>query len=101
MVSLMNKNLPQLHHISGSDIADQSLDEISTKRKSRIVSRFLSPALQFWLKSQSIIEAIEAATKTYASVGVPTNKDTIKAVDGHFSESNLYIWRVVSNFRPP
>lgn len=57
MVSLMNKNLPQLHHISGSDIADQSLDEISTKRKSRIVSRFLSPALQFWLKSQ--LEQVE------------------------------------------
>ncbi|MEM1171250.1 MAG: DUF2993 domain-containing protein [Cyanobacteria bacterium P01_H01_bin.35] len=48
----MNKKLPELHQISDSDVAVQSQDEISTKRKSRIVSRFLSPALQFWLKSQ-------------------------------------------------
>ncbi len=48
----MNKKLPELHQISNSDVAVESLDGISTKRKSRIVSRCLSPALQFWLKSQ-------------------------------------------------
>jgi len=57
MVSLMNKNLLELDQISDSDVALQSQDEISTKRKSRIVSRFLSPALQFWLKSQ--LEQVE------------------------------------------
>ncbi len=48
----MKKKLPELHQISDSDVVVQSQDEISTKRKSRIVSRCLSPALQFWLKSQ-------------------------------------------------
>ncbi len=52
MVSLMNKNLPELHQISDSDVAVESQDRVSAKRKSRIVSRCLSPALQFWLKSQ-------------------------------------------------
>ena len=57
MMSLMNQNLPKLYQISDSDVAVQNQDEISTKRKSRIVSRFLSPALQFWLKSQ--LEQVE------------------------------------------
>ncbi|NEQ37887.1 MAG: DUF2993 domain-containing protein [Okeania sp. SIO3I5] len=48
----MNQNLPELYQISDSDVAVQNQDEISTKKKSRIVSRFLSPALKFWLKSQ-------------------------------------------------
>ncbi|NEP82218.1 MAG: DUF2993 domain-containing protein [Okeania sp. SIO3C4] len=52
MVPLMNKNLPEENQISDSDVAIESQDEISTPRKSRIVSRFLSPALKFWLKSQ-------------------------------------------------
>ncbi|MGD1804259.1 DUF2993 domain-containing protein [Dapis sp. BLCC M126] len=53
----MNKKLPELHQTSDSDVALQSQEQISTKRKSRIVSRFLSPALQFWLKSQ--LEQVE------------------------------------------
>ena len=57
MVSLMNKNLPEVNQISDSDVAVESKDEISTPRKSRIVSRFLSPALKFWLKSQ--LEQVE------------------------------------------
>ncbi|NET44256.1 DUF2993 domain-containing protein [Okeania sp. SIO2B3] len=57
MVSLMNKNLPEVNQISDSDVAIESQDEISTPRKSRIVSRFLSPALKFWLKSQ--LEQVE------------------------------------------
>ena len=53
----MDKNLPRMHQVSDSDVVDQTQEEISTKRKSRIVSRFLSPALQFWLKSQ--LEQVE------------------------------------------
>lgn len=56
-MSLMDKNLPRMHQVSDSDVVDQTQEEISTKRKSRIVSRFLSPALQFWLKSQ--LEQVE------------------------------------------
>lgn len=57
MGSLMNNNLPEVNQISDSDVAFESQDKISTPRKSRIVSRFLSPALQFWLKSQ--LEQVE------------------------------------------
>ncbi|MGK7919564.1 MAG: DUF2993 domain-containing protein [Trichodesmium sp.] len=48
----MNKNLLEVDQNPNSDVAVESQDKKSSQRKSRIVSRFLSPALQFWLKSQ-------------------------------------------------
>ncbi len=48
----MKKKLSQMYQSYNSALTVESQDEIQTKRKSRIVSRFLSPALQFWLKSQ-------------------------------------------------
>ncbi|NEO56271.1 MAG: DUF2993 domain-containing protein [Okeania sp. SIO3B5] len=54
---MMNKNLPEVNQISDSDVTVENQDKISTPRKSKIVSRFLSPALKFWLKSQ--LEQVE------------------------------------------
>ena len=48
----MNKNLLEVEQNPNYDVAVESQDRKSSQRKSRIVSRFLSPALQFWLKSQ-------------------------------------------------
>lgn len=48
----MNKNLLEVEQNPNSDVAVDSQDQKYSQRKSRIVSRFLSPALQFWLKSQ-------------------------------------------------
>ncbi|MGD1714962.1 DUF2993 domain-containing protein [Dapis sp. BLCC M172] len=48
----MNKKSLELDKMSNSDVAVESQNGRLTKRKSRIVSRCLSPALKFWLKSQ-------------------------------------------------
>ncbi len=52
----MNKKLQAVNLISDIGVESQEL-ETATLRKSRIVSRFLSPALKFWLKSQ--LEQVE------------------------------------------
>ncbi|WP_324234656.1 DUF2993 domain-containing protein [Okeania sp.] len=52
----MNKKSPELHQNHNFNVVE-SQDKISTKIKSRIVSKFLSPACKFWLKSQ--LEQVE------------------------------------------